>query len=101
MLHFGGRAQIAHNLYSEVLIEIGVVGLLLYLRVLASILQNVRAVGPAVKETRRTGDRSDDDSFQRTLRFLSTDGGCHLRVGGDVSGLQPGVVRPVASSTGT
>ena len=48
LTHFRGRAQISHNLYTETFIEIGIIGLVLYLRVLLSILSNVRAVGPAI-----------------------------------------------------
>lgn len=53
LTHFRGRAQISHNLYTEAFIELGIVGLVLYLRVLLSILSNVRAVGPALKELAR------------------------------------------------
>lgn len=48
LAHFRGRMQKSHNLYTEVLIETGIVGLLLFLRVLVSIFKNVQAVAPAV-----------------------------------------------------
>lgn len=56
LTHFRGRAQISHNLYTETFIELGIVGLVLYLRVLLSILTNVRAVGPAIQALGRRSD---------------------------------------------
>lgn len=69
MFHFGGHGQIAHNLYTEALIEIGIVGLLLYLRLLASIIQNVRAVGPAVKSLGERLAGSDDAALNARVGF--------------------------------
>lgn len=43
-----GSAQIAHNLYTEVFIETGMIGLAFFLAVLGSIVNNVKSVGPAI-----------------------------------------------------
>ena len=63
MANFAGRPQIAHNLYTEVLLELGIVGLVLYLRVLASTLRNVaqgraraRSVWARANELRANAD---------------------------------------------
>ena len=45
LANVSGRDQISHNLYTEVLIELGVLGFLLYIRVLVSIGANVASVG--------------------------------------------------------
>lgn len=42
LFNHSGVDQISHNLYGEVLIELGFIGLVLYLRVLFSIVTNVR-----------------------------------------------------------
>jgi O-antigen ligase len=71
MAHFGGRQQIAHNLFSEALLEIGAVGLFLYLRVLASIMQNVYAVGPTARHlAERVAACSSDDALLERLNFF-------------------------------
>lgn len=69
MYHFGGHGQIAHNLYTETLIEIGFVGLVLYLWVLASILHNVWSVGRAARtlDTNRAGTA---EACRERLAFL-------------------------------
>jgi putative inorganic carbon (hco3(-)) transporter len=60
-----GRNQIAHNLYTEVLIETGFIGLGFMLLILTSIVTNVREVRPAVERlgslVRQRGDPSVHD----------------------------------------
>lgn len=56
--NIAGVDQISHNLYTEVLIELGIVGLLLYLRVLMSIVTNVQS---STREMRLV-DQSPDPS---------------------------------------
>lgn len=51
------RDQISHNLYTEVLIELGLVGLVLYLRVLVSILVNVRSAIQEMGRVRQSNER--------------------------------------------
>jgi putative inorganic carbon (hco3(-)) transporter len=68
--NYSSRDQIAHNLYSETFIELGIVGLFLYLRVLKSILSSVRAVMPALEELGRRVKTAGDTEGYRRLDFL-------------------------------
>ncbi|MCP4571092.1 MAG: hypothetical protein GY838_01945 [bacterium] len=47
--NFRGVPQVSHNLYTEVFIELGAFGLVIFMGVLVSILRNVLAVKPAVR----------------------------------------------------
>ena len=69
LANFHGRDQIAHNLYTEVFIETGVVGMGIMLLVLASIWTNVREVRPAVEQLAAAVDRGEDHSVDSRLHF--------------------------------
>ena len=72
MANFAGRPQIAHNLYTEVLLELGIVGFVLYLRVLASTLQNVaRARARAREVCAQPCESSSDEVDLRYVMRLS------------------------------
>jgi putative inorganic carbon (hco3(-)) transporter len=63
------RDKIAHNLYTEVFIETGIVGLLLFLLVLRSILGNVQRVRPAVDRLANAVRRGTNESIGVRLGF--------------------------------
>jgi O-antigen ligase len=59
-----GSLYIAHNLYNEIFIELGIIGLAIYLAFLASLVKNVRAVRQAflAADWRSSGDAKSQDA---------------------------------------
>jgi putative inorganic carbon (HCO3(-)) transporter len=66
-VHDGHRYQASHNLYTELLIELGVVGAFFFLRFLHSIYCELR---DAVAELARDKRRPDDDIYRRLIQAL-------------------------------
>lgn len=66
-----GNAQIAHNLYTEVFIETGAIGLVFMVAILMSILANVRSVGPAVARLRESVNKASDRGLQARMRYYT------------------------------
>jgi putative inorganic carbon (hco3(-)) transporter len=71
LFNFRGSNQIAHNLYTEVFIETGIIGLCFMLLILGSIVSNVREIRPAVEKLSLSVHQRGDPSGQVRLDFYT------------------------------
>jgi putative inorganic carbon (hco3(-)) transporter len=69
LVNFAGRNQISHNLYTEVFIETGFVGFVIFMAILASILSNVRAISPAIARLEAAVGASRDGALRIRCGF--------------------------------
>lgn len=69
LANIAGVDQYSHNLYTETFIEIGVVGLSIYLAVLISIVGNVRAVSAALRVAKASNGSSKTSRRAMELSF--------------------------------
>lgn len=67
--NFTGNDQISHNLYTEVFIELGIIGLMLYLAFLFSVFANVRSVGLEKQRLVGFDYRLKDPTIRERLEF--------------------------------
>lgn len=71
LFNISGSDRIAHNLYAEVFIETGIIGLGFMLVILASIVTNVREIRPAVEKLRAAVRQRGDTSVHDRLGFYT------------------------------
>jgi putative inorganic carbon (hco3(-)) transporter len=69
LANVAGRDQIAHNLYTEVFIELGAIGLAIYLLFLFSVFINVRSVGQEQRRLRDAPHTGADPPVADRLAF--------------------------------
>jgi putative inorganic carbon (hco3(-)) transporter len=69
LVNFAGRDQISHNLYTEVFIETGFIGFVIFMAILASILSNVRAMRPAIAKLEAAVGASRNSALRSRCSF--------------------------------